>query len=71
MTVTENRAHHLLLISLAFFATSAQAQWLRFRDSGTPRRADGKADLSASAPKAFDGKPDLSGVWMHEATSLE
>mgnify|MGYP001794284922 CR=1 FL=1 len=26
--------------------------------------------LSRPAPRAADGKPDLSGVWMHETTSV-
>ena len=39
------------------------AQWLRYPTDGIPRKADGKADLTAPAPKLPDGKPDLSGLW--------
>jgi len=59
----------LLLTTLVF--PVAHAQWLNYREPGTPRLANGKPDLAAPAPKAFDGKPDLSGVWMHEATTEE
>lgn len=31
---------------------------------------DGKPDLAAPAPRAPDGKPDLTGVWMHEITTV-
>jgi hypothetical protein len=41
------------------------------REPGTPRTRDGKPNLTAPAPRAADGKPDLSGVWMHEFTSVE
>jgi hypothetical protein len=39
------------------------AQWPSWAAAGVPRTANGKVDLSASAPKAADGHPDLSGVW--------
>jgi len=44
----------------------AHAQWLDYPTPGTPRTKDGKADLSAKAPRASNGKPDLSGVWLTE-----
>ncbi len=59
------------LFFLALLAGSAQAQWLNFPTPGTPRTRDGKPNLAAPAPRAVDGKPDLSGVWLHEHTSLD
>jgi len=44
-------------------AAPVSAQWLEFRTPGIPRKADGKADLTAPAPKTPDGRPDLSGLW--------
>src|SRR5215467_11765386 len=40
------------------------AQWLNYPTKGTPRTADGKANLTAPAPRRADGKPDLTGIWM-------
>jgi hypothetical protein len=56
---------------LIVFSVGAHAQWLNFPTPGTPRTRDGKPNLTAPAPRAADGKPDLSGVWMHELTSVE
>lgn len=63
--------HQRLFIVLAILSTGARAQWLNFPTPGTPRTRDGQPNLAASAPRAADGKPDLSGVWMHELTSVE
>jgi len=62
--------HQRLFILFAFLCMGAQAQWLNFPTPGTPRTPDGKPNLTAPAPRAADGKPDLSGVWMHELTSV-
>lgn len=43
----------------------AHAQWVNYRTAGTPRAKDGKAKLSAPAPRV-NGKPDLSGIWQAE-----
>ena len=59
-----------LLVLFAFLSTGAHAQWLNFPTPGTPRTHDGKPNLAAPSPLALDGKPDLSGVWLHERTSL-
>ena len=46
------------------------AQWLDYPNAGIPRMADGKANLSAPAPKTTGGRPDLSGIWeISEAQS--
>jgi hypothetical protein len=51
-------------------STAVDAQWLNFREPGVPRTPDGKVDLTAPPPKDPSGNPDLSGVWMHETTTI-
>jgi len=58
-----------LLILFAILTTNLDAQWLNFPTPGTPRTRDGKPNLSAPVPR-MGGKPDLSGVWMHEITTV-
>ncbi len=62
--------HQWLFVLFALLSTGAHAQWLNFPTPGTPRTREGKPNLTAPAPRAADGKPDLSGVWLHEHTSL-
>jgi hypothetical protein len=62
--------HQRLFVVFAFLSIGVHAQWLNFPTPGTPRTRDGKPNLAAPAPRAADGKPDLSGVWMHETTSV-
>ena len=57
-------------VLFAFAASAGHAQWLNYREPGVPRTRDGKANMTAPAPHAPDGKPDLSGVWMHETTTV-
>jgi hypothetical protein len=59
----------LLALTLVLSAVG-QAQWLNYREPGIPRTRDGKVDLTAQPPKDPSGKPDLSGVWMHETTTV-
>jgi hypothetical protein len=60
----------LTLVLLSSTIIPVSAQWLNFPTPGTPRTRDGKPNLAAPAPRALDGKPDLSGVWMHEPTTV-
>jgi hypothetical protein len=41
----------------------AGAQWLDRPTPGTPRKPDGKPDLTAPTPRAPDGKTDFTGIW--------
>jgi hypothetical protein len=49
---------------LLWFGTPVSAQWPKTPNPGIPRTKDGKADLSAPAPKLADGTPDLGGIWL-------
>jgi hypothetical protein len=52
---------------VAALSPSLSAQWDLRPQSGVPKGPDGKANLTAPAPRASDGKPDLSGIWMVSA----
>ncbi len=47
------------------------AQWFHYPASGTPRTPEGKADLSAPAPKGADGHPLLAGIWSPDTRPLQ
>jgi hypothetical protein len=49
---------------LLWFGAPVSAQWPKSPTPGIPRTKDGKADLSAPAPKLADGTPDLGGIWL-------
>ena len=55
------------LLVCALLAGGAQAQWMHYPTPGIPRGRDGKANLTAPAPR-MNGKPDLSGLWQVEPT---
>ena len=57
------------LILLAGIPGGVHAQWLNNREPGIPRTKDGKANLSAPAPRGPDGKVDLSGVWQADGAT--
>src|SRR5579884_3482018 len=60
-----------IFLLLAFGPAGTFGQWLNYVAPGTPLSPDGKPNLAAAVPRTADGKPDLSGVWMHEITSIE
>jgi hypothetical protein len=59
------------LIVLAAAPSAVLGQWLNYRTPNLPRRSDGKANLSAPAPRGPDGKPNLSGLWQTESAPAE
>jgi hypothetical protein len=60
-----------LCVLVVLMTGSVSAQWLNHPTPGTPRTRDGKADLTARAPRASNGRPDLSGVWHVQPTPLD
>jgi hypothetical protein len=60
---------HKLAMMLCVMSVSLTAQWPNHPTAGVPHKPDGKADLSAPAPRSADGKPDLSGVWRVKQSS--
>ena len=54
----------ILHVHVPFTSDRLAAQWLNNPTPGVPRKADGKVDMSAPAPRMANGKPDLSGLWM-------
>jgi hypothetical protein len=60
----------ITVCGLAFLSGFVHAQWLNYPTPGIPRLPDGKPNLNAPVPRTAEGKPDLTGVWMHELTSV-
>jgi hypothetical protein len=60
-----------LIVTFVLLISGANAQWLNYSTPGIPRLPNGKPNLAAPAPRSADGHPDLSGVWMHETTTVE
>jgi hypothetical protein len=60
-----------LALLFILLTSIASGQWLNYTTPGTPRLPNGKPNLAAPTPRGADGHPDLSGVWMHETTTVE
>ena len=57
-------ALRLTTFMLLLVATSAQAQWFDWATPRAPRTADGRAAMTAPAPRLPGGRMDMSGVWV-------
>jgi len=64
MKALMGRSALVLVVLLPFASERLVAQWLNNPTPGVPRKADGKVDMTAPAPRMPNGKPDLSGLWM-------
>ena len=50
---------------------TARSQWPARPIPDLPLSGDGKANLTAPAPRTSGGTPDLSGLWIPEPTRKE
>ena len=63
------RAVLVLVMLVPLASERLAAQWLHNPTPGVPRKADGKVNMTAPAPRMVNGKPDLSGLWMTAETN--
>ena len=59
--------HGLEVATVALLAAAPltlAAQWQGYPTPGVPRTANGKVNLSATAPRTAGGQPDLNGIWL-------
>ena len=54
----------LVALLVGLVPLGAATQWQGYKTPRIPRTADGKANLTAPAPKIADGTPDLNGIWL-------
>jgi len=58
------------MLSVPWVSTQLAAQWVHYPTAGVPRKADGKVNMAAPAPRLADGKPDFSGIWTTAEPNL-